>query len=170
MKLSVFCPPLIALTVSSESQFHKLAKHFVPPTAGLDQIPGESPLRFCHEDHSGDIFTIEKVDLTPNPPIRGKPLTIQVVGVLKYKVSHGAHVDVTVKYGLVTLMKKSLNICDHVDELGLECPIDQGKVTLTKVIDVPKSIPPGKYTLKCNAAISSDRPMTCLTGTISFSG
>ncbi|KAG0134413.1 hypothetical protein HOY82DRAFT_481332 [Tuber indicum] len=67
-------------------------------------------------------------------------------------------------------MKQSLNICDHVDEFGLECPIDQGKVTLTKVIDVPKSIPPGKYTLKCNAAISGDRPMTCLTGTISFSG
>ncbi|KAG0134412.1 hypothetical protein HOY82DRAFT_636501, partial [Tuber indicum] len=94
---------LIAVTVSSESLFRRLAKYVVPPKPGLDEIPGESPLKFCHEGHSGDIFTIEKVDLTPKSPIRGKPLTIQAVGVLKDKVSHGAHVDVTVKYGLVTL-------------------------------------------------------------------
>ncbi|KAG0134423.1 phosphatidylinositol transfer protein [Tuber indicum] len=171
MKISIICLILrITASASAESLFHKLAKHLAPPTAGLKEIPGENPLKYCHEDHSRDIFTIEKVNLTPNPPIRGKPVTIQVVGMLKDKVSQGAHVDVTVKYGLITLMKKSLNICDHVDELGLECPIDQGKLTLTKVIDIPKLIPPGKYTLKCNVAIAGDKPMTCLTGTIAFSG
>ncbi|CAZ82360.1 unnamed protein product [Tuber melanosporum] len=67
-------------------------------------------------------------------------------------------------------MKQSLNICDHVGELGLECPIDRGRVTLTQVVDVPKFIPPGKYTLKCNVTIAGVRPITCLTGTIAFGG
>lgn len=33
------------------------------------KIPGESPLELCAgKDHSVDILTIEKVDLSPNPP------------------------------------------------------------------------------------------------------
>ncbi|KAG0134426.1 putative Phosphatidylglycerol/phosphatidylinositol transfer protein [Tuber indicum] len=171
MKLSIiYLIVRITASASAESLFHKLAKHLAPPTTGLKEIPGENPLKYCHEAHSRDIFTIEKINLTPNRPIRGKRLTIQVVVALKEMISQGAHVDVSVKYGLITLMKHSLNICDHVHELGLECPINQGKLTLTKVIDVPKFIPPGKYTLKCNVALVGDRPITCLTGTIAFSG
>lgn len=33
------------------------------------KIPGDSPLELCPKDHSSDILTITKVDLTPNPPL-----------------------------------------------------------------------------------------------------
>lgn len=36
--------------------------------SGLTKVPGDSPLEFCDGDHSKDIITIEKVDLSPNPP------------------------------------------------------------------------------------------------------
>lgn len=32
------------------------------------KIPGDSPLELCPKAHDLDILTIEKVDLSPNPP------------------------------------------------------------------------------------------------------
>lgn len=32
------------------------------------QIPGDNPLKYCDADRGDDIITIEKVDLSPNPP------------------------------------------------------------------------------------------------------
>jgi hypothetical protein len=34
-----------------------------------DKIPGNSPIEHCDNSHSHDIIQIEKVDLTPNPPL-----------------------------------------------------------------------------------------------------
>lgn len=31
-------------------------------------VPGDSPLKYCEENREGDIITITKVDLDPNPP------------------------------------------------------------------------------------------------------
>ncbi len=38
-------------------------------TRGELSVPGKSPLEFCPDDHSKDILTIERVDLSPNPPL-----------------------------------------------------------------------------------------------------
>jgi hypothetical protein len=37
-------------------------------TGDVTKVPGDSPLEFCDSDHSKDIVTIDKVDLSPNPP------------------------------------------------------------------------------------------------------
>lgn len=34
------------------------------------KVPGNNFLSLCAGDHSGDIVSVDKVDLTPNPPIR----------------------------------------------------------------------------------------------------
>ncbi|KAG0639818.1 hypothetical protein HOY80DRAFT_885817 [Tuber brumale] len=157
MKLSII--PLVSLLAASASAgnlFHQLAKNSMSPMDGLEQIPGENPLKHCDGDHSDDVLTIEKVDLIPNPPIPGERLIIRAVGVLRDVVTKGAYVDVTVKYGLITLIKESLDICDHVKEVDLECPIDQGKLALTKVVDIPKQIPPVGFsqTLSCTPTLT----------------
>lgn len=36
--------------------------------SGAVSVPGENPLTFC-DDPGKDILTIERVDLTPNPPV-----------------------------------------------------------------------------------------------------
>jgi len=61
---------------------------------------------------------------------------------LKDAVTKGAYVEVSVKYGLITLIRETLDLCDHVKEVELECPIDEGKQTLTKVVNIPREIPP----------------------------
>lgn len=74
--------------------------------------------------------------------LSGEPLTIKASGTLKEVVKNGAMVEVSVKYGLITLIKNKLDLCEHVSEIDLECPIDPGEFTLTKVVDIPKQIPP----------------------------
>lgn len=56
-------------------------------------------------------------------------------------------VEISVKYGLITLIKNKLDLCEHVSEIDLECPIDRGDFTITKVVDIPKQIPPVSTTL-----------------------
>jgi hypothetical protein len=34
------------------------------------QVPGENPLTYCRDSQDGDLLTIERVDLKPNPPER----------------------------------------------------------------------------------------------------
>jgi len=160
---------LLAVSVSAGSLFQHLAGNQVSPAGESSSIPGDNPLRYCDEDHSHDVLTIEKVDLVPNPPLPGQPLTIKAVGVLKDVVEKGAYVVVSVKYGLITLVKETLDLCDHVNEVDLECPIDRGRLILTKVVDIPKQIPPGKYTVRADAGLEDNTPLTCLTGTIIFS-
>lgn len=35
-----------------------------------DKVPGDNFLSLCSGDHSGDVVSFDKVDLTPNPPVR----------------------------------------------------------------------------------------------------
>lgn len=72
----------------------------------------------------------------------GQSLTIEASGTLHKAVEKGAMVEVTVKYGLITLIKETLDLCDHVSEVDLECPIKKDKLVLTKVVDIPKQVPP----------------------------
>ncbi|KAG0133374.1 hypothetical protein HOY82DRAFT_604794 [Tuber indicum] len=52
---------------------------------------------------------------------------------LNDKASQRDHVDITAKYGLLALAKELLNAADHVDEIVLEYPLDQAKLTLAEV-------------------------------------
>lgn len=51
-------------------------------------------------------------------------------------------VEVTVKYGLITMYRGTLDLCDHAEEVDMECPVARGKLVLSKAIDIPKQIPP----------------------------
>lgn len=50
-------------------------------------------------------------------------------------------VEVTVKYGLITIYKSTLDLCDHAKEIDMECPVAPGKLILKKAVDIPKPIP-----------------------------
>jgi len=170
MRLSTL--PLISLltaSVSAGNLFQQLAGNQMSLTGGESQkIPGKNPLQHCTDDLSEDVLTIEEVDLIPNPPVPGENLTIKAVGVLKDTVTKGAYVEVSVKYGLITLIRETLDLCDHVKEVELECPIEKGKLTLTKVVKIPQQIPPGKYTVRADAWLADDEHLTCLTGAVAF--
>ncbi|CCX31150.1 ML domain-containing protein [Pyronema domesticum] len=131
------------------------------------EVPGENPMHFC-ADPSGDLAVIESVNLLPNPPVPGATLKIDATGLLKETIAEGAMVDITVKYGLITLIRETLDLCENSGQVDLKCPVEAGKLILTKSVDIPKQIPPGQYTVTANAYTADGVPITCLTATVKF--
>jgi hypothetical protein len=71
MKLPTTLSTLALLSASaSASNFFQQASgsYQYPLEAAGSHVPGESPLEYCSETE-GHVLTIEKVDLTPNPPV-----------------------------------------------------------------------------------------------------
>jgi hypothetical protein len=162
--LTALAAPIAAASIAN-GQSPNLAKR------GDDdhKVPGDSPLEFCPGDHSDDLVEINKVDLSPNPPKPGQELLITASGVVKEKIEEGAYVLLTVKYGLIRLISTKASLCEQVENVDLKCPLEPGKVEVTKSVDIPAEIPPGKYTVLADVYTEDEVPITCLTATVSFS-
>jgi len=132
------------------------------------KIPGDSPLELCQGDHQDDLVQIEKVDLEPNPPSPGKELIIKATGTVKEDIEEGAYIELQVKYGLIRLIKTRADLCEQVQNVDMECPINKGKLEITKTVELPREIPPGKYTVFADVYTKEDLQITCLTATVNF--
>ena len=98
----------------------------------------------------------------------GKTLTITATGTLSQNVTKGSKIHLQVKYGLITIIKQTADLCDTVKNVDLDCPIEKGKTTLSKDVDLPKEIPPGKYSVVANAETKDEERITCLSATVEF--
>jgi hypothetical protein len=72
-------------------------------------------------------------------------------------------VHLSVKYGLITIIRQTADLCDTVKNVDLECPIKKGELALTKDVELPKQIPPGKYTVLADVVTKDDKKSS--TGT-----
>ncbi|MCJ1346176.1 Phosphatidylglycerol/phosphatidylinositol transfer protein [Peltigera leucophlebia] len=133
--------------------------------ADLD-VPGENHLKFC-QSTSDYILTIDYVDLSPNPPVPGKTLLIEAKGHFSVEVTKGAYVNISVKYGLITLIRQTADLCEQMKNVDEECPLDGEKV-IRKEIKLPSPIPPGRYTVLADVYTSEGHQITCLEANISF--
>ncbi|KAL4897921.1 ML domain-containing protein [Aspergillus ambiguus] len=132
-----------------------------PIHAGGKHVEGDNPLEYC-VDPATDILQIKSVDLTPNPPLPGQSLTIKASGTLRETIDEGAYVLVEVKYGLITLLKQKADLCEQIANVDLKCPLEKGDMTLTKRVDLPAHIPPGKYSVHADVFSKDDARITCL--------
>lgn len=132
------------------------------------KVPGKSPLEFCPSDHSSDILTIKSVDLSPNPPQAGVELVINAVASVSKTIAEGAYVNLQVKYGLIRLISTTADLCEQIQNVELECPIEKGLISITKSVELPREIPPGKYTVLADVYTVDDEAITCLTATVTF--
>lgn len=98
----------------------------------------------------------------------GKTLTIIASGTLKEDVAAGAKVHLQVKYGLITLINQEADLCDQVKNVDLDCPLKKGDTKLTKEVDLPQQIPPGKYTVLADVFTKDGDKITCLTAQVWF--
>ncbi|KAK4191973.1 ML domain-containing protein [Podospora australis] len=131
-------------------------------------VPGENPLKFCDADRSDDMIVLEKVVLTPNPPEAGTTLIIEATGTVKEPILEGAYVNLSVKYGYIRLINTQADLCKEMKNVDMECPIEKGKISITKSVELPKEIPPGKYTVLADVFSVDDEHITCLTATVVF--
>ncbi|CAO3610659.1 unnamed protein product [Cunninghamella blakesleeana] len=109
-----------------------------------------------------DIMTVSSVSYTPNPPVSGQDLTVDVSGTLKSSVSGGT-IKVTVAAGILTVWSASYDICTEAAANGQTCPLAAGAYDFHKTVTVPSIIPPGTYTLKAVATTTSGQEITCVT-------
>jgi hypothetical protein len=124
-------------------------------------VEGDNPLEFC-EPPSSHLLTIDSVDLSPNPPLPGETLTITASGTFHETITEGAIVNVEVKWGVITLVKQTMDLCDQIENVDLKCPLEKGRMTLTKQVDLPKQIPPGRYSVLADVYTEDNRKVTCL--------
>lgn len=50
--------------------------------------------------------------------------------------------NVEVKWGVITLVKQTMDLCEQIENVDLKCPLEKGKMVLTKQVSLPKQIPP----------------------------
>lgn len=169
MRFSATVACLTACLASAEalSVFNGNARNTIATEDGI-KVPGDSPLELCDGEHGDDIVKIESVDLIPNPPAPGKELVIKASGIIFETIEQGAYVLLTVKYGLIQLVKTKADLCEQIGNVDLECPLDKGKMVITKSVDLPKEIPPGTYHVAADVYTANDKKITCLTASVKF--
>ncbi|EER36215.1 phosphatidylglycerol/phosphatidylinositol transfer protein precursor [Candida tropicalis MYA-3404] len=130
-------------------------------------VPGDSPIEICDFTES-QLLKLTKVDLTPNPPKVGTNLTFTAVGTVDQTIEDGAYVEVEVRYGFIKLIHQTYELCDEITKVDLECPIKKGEHVISKVVEIPEEVPPGKYLVTARAYTKDDEYITCLTATVVF--
>eukprot|EP00270_Netrium_digitus_P016619 TRINITY_DN5996_c0_g1_i1.p1 TRINITY_DN5996_c0_g1~~TRINITY_DN5996_c0_g1_i1.p1 ORF type:complete len:148 (+),score=17.77 TRINITY_DN5996_c0_g1_i1:277-720(+) len=104
------------------------------------------------------------ISLTPNPPVRGKPVAIAVQGTVNSPIANGI-ASYLVKYNnKAVLLNSKLNICTA----GVKCPIKAGPITLKTSLTVPKYAPVGLYTLGVSAVTLNKVPILCINATFTI--
>ncbi|KAJ8331338.1 hypothetical protein BDV3_000857 [Batrachochytrium dendrobatidis] len=111
----------------------------------------------------GDILTLDQFQLSPDPPVRGSPLEIQLIGTLSEAVVKGAVAQVTVKLGFIQILDRPYDLCDQVSAVDLQCPISEGPISVVKSFDIPKELPFGRYRIHVDVKTVDDRHIGCLS-------
>jgi len=130
-------------------------------------VPGSQPLNFC-KDPKDYILEVHNVELIPNPPVPGEKLTIKANGTFHEEIEEGATVFLQVRYGLITLIKQEADMCEQLPKIDIECPIKEGYMEVLKEVNIPRQVPPGKYTVLADVNTKDKRPITCMESTIVF--
>lgn len=130
-------------------------------------IKGNSSLRYCDYSKS-DVLVIEHINLIPNPPEAGQNLTIEAAGVFLKDVEEGAYVLLDVRWNLVRLLHRPVDLCEQVENVDLHCPLKKGETVIRKTMELPKRIPGGTYNVRADVYTKDDEKIVCLTADAYF--
>jgi len=155
-----------AITIDSRSLFG--SQNAMVTDEPKFKVPGKNPLYFC-ADPKDYIGQIDFVDLVPNPPVPGQKLTVTANGTFSKDIDPGATVFLQVKYGLITLIKQEADLCDNLPKIDITCPIKEGVLAIEKEVDIPKQVPPGKYTVLADVNTVDKEKIVCMESTVFFS-
>jgi hypothetical protein len=66
---------------------------------------------------------------------------IEAAGHLRERVEEGAQVTIVVKYGVIKLITQTVDLCEQIKNVDLECPLE-GDLKFIKEVELPREIPP----------------------------
>ncbi|KAI9205499.1 ML domain-containing protein [Polychytrium aggregatum] len=109
-----------------------------------------------------DSFAIESMEISPDPPKRGRPLDVKVRGYLNDQVDVGAYLQVRVKLGLFKLVDTRMDLCEEVKQINMECPLEPGYYDIHHTADIPFEVPPGRYQVHAELYHADGRNISCV--------
>lgn len=137
------------------------------PNPDEKPVPGNSPIVQCDATQP-QLLDLQKVVIDPNPPAKGENLTFVATGFLAQDIVDGAYVDVDVRYGFIRLIHQTYDLCEEVTNVDMECPIKKGEQVISKLVEIPAEVPPGKYMVNARAYTGEDVLIACLSATVEF--
>ncbi|KAF9650515.1 hypothetical protein BDM02DRAFT_3185355 [Thelephora ganbajun] len=118
----------------------------------------------------GDIVTIKSLNISPDPPKPGQQLVVTASAHTSEVIEEGAYADVTVKLGLVKLLTKTFDLCEEARNVNatIQCPVQKGDHEIEQTVDLPKEIPPGKFSINVQGYSVNDEELLCLNLIVDF--
>lgn len=115
------------------------------------------PVSWVSCGRDDDLFSFESLEISPDPPRRSSPLTVNVTGYLKEAIDEGV-VEYEAKFGGFTLATGKLDGCPTLKkEPNLpQCPVAAGRINVTHSVELPWHVPPGRYLINAKGKRSVD--------------
>ncbi|KAH9944064.1 ML domain-containing protein [Epithele typhae] len=136
--------------------------------ATVDQqvFPGNTDNKWDWNDCGTDshLVHIQSISISPDPPQRGKDLTITVEGIADEDITEGAYAEVTVKAGVIKLLQKEFDICEEAEKANttVQCPVEKGTHKVVQTVTLPKEIPPAKFNVAIRGFTEDDEDLACM--------
>ncbi|MCJ1427133.1 Phosphatidylglycerol/phosphatidylinositol transfer protein [Sticta canariensis] len=174
--LSLLASTLAICQASVLPKHHIQQQHPVilePPAESQSdlRIPGDSPIRHC-ADPVDNIFTIDRIDLHPNPPLRGGYVSVDITGTFEKEIGDEPKFMLNATYGSIHSIDTVENLCDHVDIVqnqALNCPPAKGKAVMTTTFFINElMIPPGNYTQRVDVYTKDKERIMCVFAAVTL--
>ncbi|KAJ7923332.1 ML domain-containing protein [Mycena leptocephala] len=116
------------------------------------------------EGEPTDAVELLSLEVSPDPPVPGKDLTIKVKGIAHTRIEEGAYADVVVKLGLIKLLTKQFDVCKEAAKANasVTCPVEEGEYEVTHTVQLPREIPPAKFVVSVRGYTADEDTMLCL--------
>eukprot|EP01113_Clastostelium_recurvatum_P025195 TRINITY_DN302_c0_g1_i4.p1 TRINITY_DN302_c0_g1~~TRINITY_DN302_c0_g1_i4.p1 ORF type:complete len:140 (-),score=56.26 TRINITY_DN302_c0_g1_i4:144-563(-) len=111
---------------------------------------------------AADDLKISNVAITPDPPVKGQNLSVELDGTLSTTIT-GGNLAISIKYGFITVIDKTVPFCSEE-----KCPVNAGPYTQKITEMLPSDAPSGKYTGKLTGTDQSGKEIACATFTVSL--
>ncbi|WWC70803.1 phosphatidylglycerol/phosphatidylinositol transfer protein [Kwoniella pini CBS 10737] len=117
-----------------------------------------------------DAVQIKSIHVTPDPPVPGKNLTVEVEADVIQPIKEGAYADVTVKLGLIKLLQKQFDVCEEARDANatVQCPVAPGPYKVKQTVELPKEIPKAKFSVQVRGYTDEEEDMVCLDLFVDF--
>ncbi|GAM27390.1 hypothetical protein SAMD00019534_105650 [Acytostelium subglobosum LB1] len=110
---------------------------------------------------ANDHFQIQKVVITPDPPVKGQSLNVTATGQLNEAVT-GGNAHLLIKYGFITIINQNEDICS-IPNSPYQCPISAGDYQRSVIGNIPSNVPSGKYTGNVVFTDQNNQEIACIS-------
>ena len=86
---------------------------------------------------------------------------------MREDMEYGAFMSMTIKLGLIKLMSKTIDLCED-ETYKIDCPLKKGDFTIVKSLDLPREVPPGKFSIDLDGYTNADQPLICIRAKADF--